>query len=75
MVKAFGETLEIALREGVHMRLAAYLLAVQRVAEATSLRGLYPRSLQPSGSQSARGRKPGALLFAAALTKLAPHET
>ncbi|MEA2676614.1 MAG: glutamate dehydrogenase [Chloroflexota bacterium] len=42
MVKAFSETLEIALREGVHMRLAAYLLAVQRVADATALRGLYP---------------------------------
>jgi glutamate dehydrogenase/leucine dehydrogenase len=42
MVKAFGETLAISLREGVHMRLAAYLLAVQRVADATSMRGLYP---------------------------------
>jgi len=42
MTKAFGETLAISLREGVHMRLAAYLLAVQRVADATSMRGLYP---------------------------------
>jgi glutamate dehydrogenase (NAD(P)+) len=42
MVKAFGETLAISQREGVHMRLAAYLLAVQRVADATSMRGLYP---------------------------------
>ena len=42
MVKAFGETLAISLREGVHMRLAAYLLAVQRVADATAMRGLYP---------------------------------
>ncbi|HUP82888.1 MAG TPA: Glu/Leu/Phe/Val dehydrogenase [Candidatus Limnocylindria bacterium] len=42
MVKAFGETLAISQREGTHMRLAAYLLAVQRVAEATSMRGLYP---------------------------------
>jgi len=42
MVKAFHETLDIAQREGVHMRLAAYLLAVQRVADATSMRGLYP---------------------------------
>jgi glutamate dehydrogenase/leucine dehydrogenase len=42
MTKAFAETLEIALREGVHMRLAAYLLAVQRVADATAMRGLYP---------------------------------
>jgi glutamate dehydrogenase (NAD(P)+) len=42
MVKAFSETLAISQREGVHMRLAAYLLAVQRVADATAMRGLYP---------------------------------
>ncbi len=42
MTKAFGETLEIAEREQVHMRMAAYLLAVQRVADATAMRGLYP---------------------------------
>ena len=42
MTKAFGETLAIAEREQVHMRLAAYLLAVQRVADATAMRGLYP---------------------------------
>src|SRR5207342_2145629 len=42
MTKAFAETVEIAEREQVHMRMAAYLLAVQRVADATALRGLYP---------------------------------
>ena len=42
MVKAFQETLAIARREQVNMRTAAYLLAVQRVADATSMRGLYP---------------------------------
>ena len=42
MTKAFGETVAIAEREGVHMRMAAYLLAVQRVADATTMRGLYP---------------------------------
>jgi glutamate dehydrogenase (NAD(P)+) len=42
MTKAFRETLAISEREQVHMRLAAYLLAVQRVADATALRGLYP---------------------------------
>jgi glutamate dehydrogenase (NAD(P)+) len=42
MVKAFQETLAIARREQCDMRTAAYLLAVQRVADATSLRGLYP---------------------------------
>ena len=42
MVKAFGETLAIAQRDEVNMRTAAYLLAVQRVADATQMRGLYP---------------------------------
>ena len=42
MVRAFGETLAIAQREEVTMRMAAYLLAVKRVADATALRGLYP---------------------------------
>jgi glutamate dehydrogenase/leucine dehydrogenase len=42
MVKAFGETLEMAHREQVDMRTAAYLLAVKRVADAMELRGLYP---------------------------------
>jgi glutamate dehydrogenase (NAD(P)+) len=42
MVRAFGETLTIAKREELNMRTAAYLLAVQRVAEATGMRGLYP---------------------------------
>ena len=42
MTRAFAETLAIAEREQVHMRLAAYLLAVERVASATALRGLYP---------------------------------
>jgi glutamate dehydrogenase (NAD(P)+) len=42
MTRAFGETLAIAEREGCTMRMGAYLLAVQRVAEATAMRGLYP---------------------------------
>ncbi len=42
MVKAFQETLAIARRDQIDMRTAAYLLAVQRVADATALRGLYP---------------------------------
>ncbi len=42
MVKAFSETLEIAKREQCDMRTAAYLLAVDRVANAMSMRGLYP---------------------------------
>jgi glutamate dehydrogenase (NAD(P)+) len=42
MVKAFSEVLAIARRDQIDMRTAAYLLAVQRVADATAMRGLYP---------------------------------
>jgi glutamate dehydrogenase (NAD(P)+) len=42
MAKAFASTLEMSLQEQVNMRTAAYLLAVHRVADATSVRGLYP---------------------------------
>jgi len=42
MTRAFSSTLEMSLTEKVNMRTAAYLLAVQRVADATSVRGLYP---------------------------------
>ena len=42
MVKAFEEVLAISEREQVNMRTGAYLNAVQRVADATALRGLYP---------------------------------
>jgi glutamate dehydrogenase (NAD(P)+) len=42
MVRAFVETLAIARREQCNMRTAAYLLAVKRVADAMSMRGLYP---------------------------------
>jgi glutamate dehydrogenase (NAD(P)+) len=42
MTKAFAETLEISQREPCDMRTAAYLLAVQRVANAMGMRGLYP---------------------------------
>jgi glutamate dehydrogenase (NAD(P)+) len=42
MVKAFAETLAIAQRESCDMRTAAYLLAVERVADAMAMRGLYP---------------------------------
>jgi glutamate dehydrogenase (NAD(P)+) len=40
MLKAFSNTLAVAKKEAVDMRTAAYLLAVKRVADATSLRGL-----------------------------------
>ncbi len=42
MVRAFDETVAMAAKEDVNMRTAAYLLAVDRVASATALRGLYP---------------------------------
>ena len=42
MTRAFTATLDMSLKERVNMRTAAYMLAVQRVADATSLRGLYP---------------------------------
>ena len=42
MTKAFRETLEKAKKHKVHMRRAAYVVAVGRVAEATKLRGVYP---------------------------------
>jgi len=42
MVRSFNETLAMSQREQVHMRTAAYLVAVKRVADATALRGLYP---------------------------------
>jgi glutamate dehydrogenase (NAD(P)+) len=42
MVRSFGEVVAMAEREDCDMRTAAYLLAVDRVAKATALRGLYP---------------------------------
>ncbi|CAN5277844.1 Glu/Leu/Phe/Val dehydrogenase [soil metagenome] len=42
MTRAFAETIDMADKEQVPNRLAAYLLAVDRVASATSMRGLYP---------------------------------
>jgi glutamate dehydrogenase (NAD(P)+) len=42
MDKAFAEVLAQSQKHGVNMRTGAYLNAVQRVADATALRGLYP---------------------------------
>jgi glutamate dehydrogenase (NAD(P)+) len=41
-VRAFEETWQARERFSTSMRMAAYGLAVQRVAEATTIRGLYP---------------------------------
>jgi glutamate dehydrogenase (NAD(P)+) len=42
MTRAFREAYEQSKRHGVNMRTGAYAVAVERVAEATRLRGLYP---------------------------------
>lgn len=42
MVGAFNQVLRTAHERRVHMRTAAYLLAVSRVADATRIRGIYP---------------------------------
>ncbi len=42
LTQSFANTLELAERERITLRLAAYLVAVERVAEATTLRGIYP---------------------------------
>jgi glutamate dehydrogenase (NAD(P)+) len=42
ITRAFYEVLHTSVNRRVDMRLAAYALAVQRVAAATSVRGIYP---------------------------------
>jgi glutamate dehydrogenase (NAD(P)+) len=42
MQRAFKEVLEVAEDRKLPMRMAAYVLAVKRVAAATRARGLYP---------------------------------
>ncbi|HEV8252061.1 MAG TPA: Glu/Leu/Phe/Val dehydrogenase [Candidatus Limnocylindria bacterium] len=42
MDRAFEDVHHMSERHAVHMRTAAYMVAVARVAEATTLRGLYP---------------------------------
>lgn len=42
MTRAFGSVYETAQRYGVHMRTAALALAIQRVADFTRVRGIYP---------------------------------
>jgi glutamate dehydrogenase (NAD(P)+) len=42
VAKAFGETWALHESRGLSMRMAAYGLGVQRVAEAATIRGLYP---------------------------------
>ncbi|MDZ4718350.1 MAG: Glu/Leu/Phe/Val dehydrogenase [Roseiflexaceae bacterium] len=42
MVNAFDQVYELAQEQAISMRLAAYLLAVRRVADANIVRGIYP---------------------------------
>jgi glutamate dehydrogenase (NAD(P)+) len=42
MVNAFDQVYKLAEERGVSMRMAAYLLAVRRVADANIIRGIYP---------------------------------
>jgi len=42
MVRSFHDVASLAEKHRVNTRIAAYMVAVDRVAEATRLRGLYP---------------------------------
>jgi glutamate dehydrogenase (NAD(P)+) len=42
MARAFDDTIHLAREQEIDLRLAAYMLAVGRVAEATLTRGIYP---------------------------------
>lgn len=42
LVRSYRDVREMAKREEIDMRLAAYLIGVKRVADATTLRGIYP---------------------------------
>jgi glutamate dehydrogenase (NAD(P)+) len=42
MMRAFDNVLSVSEKKKVNMRVAAYVVAVDRVAQATTLRGIYP---------------------------------
>jgi len=42
VLRAFQDTYALHQRDGISLRLAAHCLAVERVAEAHRIRGLYP---------------------------------
>jgi glutamate dehydrogenase (NAD(P)+) len=42
MLRAFDNVLKLSLEKKVNMRTAAYVLAVDKVAQATTVRGIYP---------------------------------
>jgi glutamate dehydrogenase/leucine dehydrogenase len=42
MVRSYNDVHKVALEHKVHHRTAAYILAIQRVADAMKVRGFYP---------------------------------
>jgi glutamate dehydrogenase (NAD(P)+) len=42
MMRAFDNVLRVSEQKKVNMRIAAYVVAIDRVAQATTLRGIYP---------------------------------
>jgi len=42
MLRAFDNVLRVSEEKKVMMRTAAYVLAVDKVAQATTIRGIYP---------------------------------
>ena len=42
MMRAFDNVLRVHLEKKINMRTAAYVLAIDKVAQATTLRGIYP---------------------------------
>ncbi len=42
MIRSFNDVLRVAEEKKVDMRIAAYILAIDRVARATMIRGIYP---------------------------------
>jgi glutamate dehydrogenase/leucine dehydrogenase len=41
MVQAFADVVKVAVKEKVSMRVAAYMVAIQRVWKVYELRGMY----------------------------------
>jgi glutamate dehydrogenase (NAD(P)+) len=41
MTRAFGDVLKVAVKRKVHLRMAAFMVAIKRVVEVVKLRGIY----------------------------------
>ena len=42
MLRAYKAVTDVAMRDKLDLRTAAYVIGVQRVADATTWRGMYP---------------------------------